>query len=86
MLLNRSSTIGLRIVPFSKRILPRQIKIMDTSYGQVRIKEVIQPDGRRRWKSEYEDVQSIAVSTGLDFRTVKQRIDFEIQQILENDQ
>jgi len=86
MILNRSSTIGLRIVPFSKRILPRQIKIMDTSYGQVRIKEVIQPDGRRRWKSEYEDVQSIAVSTGLDFRTVKQRIDFEIQQILENDQ
>lgn len=84
MILNRSSTIGLRIVPFSKRILPRQIKIMDTSYGQVRIKEVIQPDGRRRWKSEYEDVQSIAVSTGLDFRTVKQRIDFEIQQILEN--
>lgn len=83
MILNRSSTIGLRILPFRKRILPRQTKIIDTSYGQVRIKEVIQPDGRLRWKSEYEDVQLIAVSTGEDFRTVKQNIDFEIKKKLD---
>jgi uncharacterized protein (DUF111 family) len=85
MILNRSSTIGLRILPFRKRILPRQIKIIDTSYGQVRIKEVIQPDGRLRWKSEYEDVQLIAVSTGQDFRSVKQNIDFEIKKKLDED-
>ncbi len=83
MILNRSSTIGLRIFAFSKQILPRQMKKIDTSYGQVRIKEVTQPDGRRRWKSEYDDVQQIAVTTGLDFRTVKQSIDYEIQTILD---
>lgn len=83
LILNRSSTIGLRIFPFSKQILPRQMKKIDTSYGQVRIKEVTQPDGRRRWKSEYDDVQQIAVTTGLDFRTLKQSIDYEIQTILD---
>jgi uncharacterized protein (TIGR00299 family) protein len=83
MILNRSSTIGLRILPFRKKILPRKIKIIDTSYGQVRIKEVIQPDGRLRWKSEYEDVQLIAVSAGQDFRTIKQNIDFEIMKKLD---
>ena len=82
MILNRSSTIGLRIVPFTKRILPRELKEIETSFGTVRIKEVTQPDGRKRWKSEYEDVQRIAVAKGKDFRSVKQLIDFEIMQQL----
>jgi pyridinium-3,5-bisthiocarboxylic acid mononucleotide nickel chelatase len=86
MILNRSSTIGLRILPFAKRVLPRQIKKIETSFGQVSIKQVTQPDGRQRWKSEYEDVQLIAVSRGLDFRSVKQRIDFEIQKKLDEAQ
>ena len=82
MILNRSSTIGLRIVPFTKRILPRELKELETSFGTVRIKEVSQPDGRKRWKSEYEDVQRIAVAKGKDFRSMKQLIDFEIMQQL----
>ena len=82
MILNRSSTIGLRIVPFTKRILPRELKEIETSFGTVRIKEVTQPDGRKRWKSEYDDVQRIAVAKGKDFRSVKQFIDFEIMQQL----
>ena len=82
MILNRSSTIGLRIVPFTKRILPRELKEIETSFGTVRIKEVTQPDGRRRWKCEYDDVQRIAVPKGKDFRSVKQFIDFEIMQQL----
>ncbi|MBT3625599.1 MAG: DUF111 family protein, partial [Gammaproteobacteria bacterium] len=82
MILNRSSTIGLRIVPFTKRILPRELKEIETSFGTVRIKEVTQPDGRRRWKSEYDDVQRIAVAKGKDFRSMKQLIDFEIMQQL----
>ena len=85
MILNRSSTIGLRILPFRKRILPRQIREVDTSFGLVKIKEVIQPDGRLRWKSEYDDVQRIATAENVDFRTIKQRIDFEIQKCLESD-
>jgi pyridinium-3,5-bisthiocarboxylic acid mononucleotide nickel chelatase len=79
MILNRSSTIGLRIIPFKKLVLPREMKQIETSYGPVTIKEVTQPDGRQRWKSEYDDVQRIATQAGVDFHTVKQRIDFEIQ-------
>jgi len=56
LVLNQSTTIGLRILPFTKKVLPRE----------------------ERWKSEHSDVSDLAAAAGEDYRTVKQKIDFEI--------
>ena len=82
IVLNQSTTIGLRILPFEKRILPRETLHIKTSYGDVTVKRVVQPNGLTRWKSEHDDVSRIAVNCGEDYQSVKQSIDFQIEDYL----
>ena len=51
-----STTIGVRFHEVKKWMLPRRTATVETSFGKVRVKIVDLPDGRRRWKSEHEDV------------------------------
>ena len=76
--LNRSTTIGLRVLPYVKHALPRAMEVVNTSFGPVRIKVITQPDGQLRWKSEFEDVRRIAGSRGQDFLRTRTEIDREI--------
>ena len=76
--LNRSTTIGLRILPFEKRVLPRETVTVDTSMGRVAVKVVTQPDGKTRWKSEFEDVRRIANERNADYLQIKAALDLEI--------
>jgi uncharacterized protein (TIGR00299 family) protein len=77
-LLNHSTTIGLRIVPFAKRVLSRELKQIKTRYGAVQVKEVIQPNGQRRWKAEYSDVAQIAEAQKLNFQQVNSEVMLDI--------
>ena len=81
-ILNRSTTIGLRMFGFEKRVLPREQLKLTTTLGEVQVKRVTQPNGHQRWKSEYEDVLRLAELAGLDYQTAKAAIDFEVQQQL----
>jgi uncharacterized protein (TIGR00299 family) protein len=78
LLLNESTTIGLREVPFTKRVLPRDIREVDTSLGPVRVKVVTQPDGRLRHKIEHDDVVRLAETRNLDYRSLRARLDREV--------
>lgn len=80
--LNRSTTIGLRVLPFEKRALPRRTETVETEFGPVRVKVVVQPDGQRRWKSEFEDVRRIAEEAGLDYLQAKKALDLRIAESL----
>ena len=84
--LNRSTSIGLRLLPFEKRALPRRTQEVSTSLGSVRIKLVTQPDGKRRWKSEFDDVRRIAEEAGLDYLQAKATVDLEIATFLDSPQ
>ena len=81
-ILNQSSTIGLRIFTFEKRILPREQLEVTTTLGTIRVKRVTQPDGRVRWKSEHDDIVTAASSNALDYQSAKATIDFEVRQAL----
>jgi len=81
-ILNRSTTIGLRVIPFDKHMLPREEISVTTQLGEVRVKRVTQPDGRQRWKSEYEDVVRLARDAGMDYQAAKDLIDFDIRRKL----
>ena len=78
-LLNHSSTIGLRTLPFEKTVLPRESLTVTTSLGEVGVKRVVQPNGQSRWKSEHDDVQKLAHEAGMDYQSAKRQIDFEIR-------
>lgn len=85
LVLNQSTTIGLRILPFEKRILRREELVIDTSHGPIRVKRVTLPNGDTRWKSEHDDVASFAATAKQDYLSAKKKIDFEIEQVLRSD-
>ena len=85
VLLNQSTTIGLRQMPFDKRVLPRQMRSIETQFGSVRVKEVTQPNGELRWKLEHEDVLEIAARRADgDYQSVRKVIEKEIEDYYAN--
>lgn len=85
VLLNQSTTIGLRRMPFDKRVLPRQMRSIETQFGSVRVKEVTQPNGELRWKLEHEDVLEIAArSADGDYQSLRKVIEKEIEDYYAN--
>ena len=82
LILNESTTIGLRMLSFSKRILPREQLSIGTSFGTVQVKQVTQPDGRLRHKIEHDDVIRLSAESGIDYRTLRARLDREVDDAL----
>ncbi len=82
IVLNQSSTIGLRISPFDKMFLPRRIIRVPTRMGEVSAKVVTQPDGAYRFKSEHDEIVSLAAQTGESYLSLKRQIDSEIEAFL----
>ncbi len=81
-ILNRSTTIGLRVLTFDKRVLPRETLSINTSLGAVSVKKVVQPDGRSRWKCEHEDVVRLAEAHNLDYQSTKATVEYEVREQL----
>ncbi len=55
-----SSTLGLRIYPVCKYILPRDIYEVETPWGLVHVKETVLSDGTVRVKPEFDECRAIA--------------------------
>jgi uncharacterized protein (DUF111 family) len=65
IILQETSTIGVRTHPVSRLVLPRRQSSVDTDYGPVTVKIVTLPDGRERASPEYEDCRRIARERGV---------------------
>jgi pyridinium-3,5-bisthiocarboxylic acid mononucleotide nickel chelatase len=66
ILFAETTTLGLRIFQAERRVLPRKIIEVETSYGKVRIKHT----ETGTFAPEYEDCRRIAWNKGVPFRTV----------------
>ncbi len=78
-LLNFSTTIGLRIVPFAKRVLARETQAnRQPATVLIQVKEVVQPNGQRRWKAEYSDIADIALDKSQNFQQVNSEVMLDI--------
>lgn len=64
-LFTHTTTIGVRYYPVMRSILSRNEIVVGTPYGDVRVKEVSLPDGTRRHKAEYRDIQKISREQGI---------------------
>ena len=81
-LLNTSTSIGLRIMPFAKRVLPRQQRTIATSLGSVSVKITTQPNGRERFKVEHDDILRLATEHQRDYLSVQQTLNDEVARAL----
>jgi pyridinium-3,5-bisthiocarboxylic acid mononucleotide nickel chelatase len=64
LLLSETTTIGVRHAVARRRVLPRERRSVTVLGFEIAVKAVELPDGRRRAKPEFEDVQQVALKTG----------------------
>jgi hypothetical protein len=75
-LLEHTSTIGLRYHLVKKERLPRNQYSISTPYGDVKVKEVEKPSGRKSTKVEYESIIEISKKYSLPIQQVKEEIEY----------
>jgi uncharacterized protein (TIGR00299 family) protein len=83
-LLNSSTSIGLRIVPFAKRVLQREQHSVTTSLGDVSVKVISRPDGHETFKVEHADILQAALDHQLDYLSAERKIIDEVRRFLGN--
>jgi len=69
-----STSLGVRERLESRWILPRQIHLLDTPLGPVRVKVALLPDGRRRGKAEHGDLVALARRHNLSLEQVRRQV------------
>lgn len=74
IVLQETSTIGVRYYPVRRMILKRQFRKIKTPYGEVRMKIVEQPDGSERATAEYDDLKRIAAAKKLPISAVEREV------------
>jgi uncharacterized protein (TIGR00299 family) protein len=70
IILNETSTIGLRYWRAGRIVLSRTRETVATRYGEVRLKCVQLPSGRVRKTPEYEDCRRMAIESGASVQEV----------------
>jgi uncharacterized protein (DUF111 family) len=73
-----TTAIGLRYSLVRRRVLPRETRKAQTSFGGVAIKESIFGNNRKKAKPEYGDVREIALQTGRPFLEIQREILSEV--------
>jgi uncharacterized protein (TIGR00299 family) protein len=72
IVLNETSAIGVRYHPVHRRILERAIREVTTTFGPVRVKVALAPDGHENLAPEYEDCKRAATQKGVPIKRVYQ--------------
>jgi uncharacterized protein (TIGR00299 family) protein len=70
IILQETSTIGVRYYPVSRIVLRRESKQVQTRFGRVTVKLVDQPDGTKRATPEYDDLKRIAAAKKIPLKAV----------------
>ena len=77
--LNETTTFGVRMHKFQRRVLRREEKTADTSFGPVRIKSGYDREGHLiKIHIEFDDVKKIADEKGLTYQSALELIKKEL--------
>lgn len=74
ILLEQSTSLGVRMQLKRRYLLPRQMRSLNTPWGEVRIKSVILQNNETRNHIEAEDVLAISRQTGMSPAQVREKI------------
>jgi uncharacterized protein (DUF111 family) len=78
LLLEESTTLGVRFWPVAREVSPRATRTLEWRGYTVRVKTRVTPQGHLRLKVEYEDVIEVARATGLPVHQVREQIQREL--------
>jgi pyridinium-3,5-bisthiocarboxylic acid mononucleotide nickel chelatase len=80
-ILENTTSIGLRYYPVKRKILKRNTRNIETSFGSVTIKEVILPSGKIRVIPEYESCLNLARINNIPVTEMFIKINSELAQL-----
>jgi len=69
LVFRHSSTIGVRVMPARRYVLPREAGEVQTPWGAVRVKRIVRPDGVDA-VPEFESCRQVAEAAGVPIRRV----------------
>ncbi|MDE2573176.1 MAG: nickel pincer cofactor biosynthesis protein LarC, partial [bacterium] len=78
-LLEHTTTLGVRMRPQDRLVLPRRMESVETVYGNVRVKVSRLPSGRERRTVEYDDIRAIAEARGLPVEAVLRAVRAQLE-------
>jgi uncharacterized protein (DUF111 family) len=70
IILQETSTIGIRFYPVARMILKRQSMKVNSRFGEVAVKIVERPDGSKVATPEYDDLKRIAAAKKLPLKII----------------
>ena len=73
-ILSHTTSIGVRYYPATRVVLERRELVVKTRYGDVRVKEVYDPQGNMRCKAEYRDLHRICMEQDIPMARLRQEI------------
>jgi uncharacterized protein (DUF111 family) len=74
IILQETTTIGLRYYPVSRLLLNRETKKLKTRFGEIAVKIIEQPDGTKRATPEYDDLKRIATVKKLPIKLIHDEV------------
>ncbi len=74
LLLEHTTTTGVRTSRWTRRELPRETKTVDTPHGPLRVKVITLPSGRTRAHAEWEDVKTLSGKAGVPAREIAENL------------
>ena len=75
LVLEHTSSIGLRYHTASRVTLPRRTRSVATPWGDLKVKEITLPGGGSRVKPEYDDLKKLALKTGYPLLELAQKVE-----------
>ena len=74
IILQETSSIGLRYYPVNRILLRRESKSVKTRFGEVTVKIVTQPDGTKRATPEYDDLKRLAMARRTPLKNIHDEV------------
>lgn len=70
LIFKETTSIGLRVYPITKYMLPYELRTIETEYGKARVKVAFLEGKICTLSPEYEDCRKLALESGLSIKTV----------------
>ncbi len=74
LLLEHTTTTGVRASRWRRRELPREIRTVDTPHGPLRVKVITLPSGRTRAHAEWDDLEALSGKAGVPAREIAENL------------
>jgi uncharacterized protein (DUF111 family) len=81
-ILSHTTSIGVRYYPATRVVLERRELVVKTRYGDVRVKEVYDPQGNMRCKAEYRDLHRICMEQDIPMARLRQEIYEDLEKMM----